>query len=239
MLSFMAQGGRCRSCGSKISIQYPLVEALSGIIFILIFFRISNYHFLISTDKFLGGLPAAVYYWTIFSLLIVISVYDFYHQIIPNKPVYFLVGLSFFSPFLNILNFNHKAWNNLFGIMDLKFEVLNFVSSITGGIIFFSFFASLWLVSRGRWMGFGDAKLALAIGLFLGLPFGSIAIIFSFWIGALVSIFLLIFCRKSFTTKSPLPFGPFLAIAAFIVFLLSSPGLSFAFLVPAVFLSGF
>ena len=49
-------------------------------------------------------------------------------------------------------------------------------------------FALFWLVSGGRWMGLGDAKLALIVGWGLGLMYGYIALMYSFWIGAIVII---------------------------------------------------
>ncbi len=68
-------------------------------------------------------------------------------------------------------------------------------------------------------MGFGDAKLALGIGLLLGLSGSLTAILYSFWIGAIVGISLLIFHGTRYNKKSKIPFGPFLALGAIIVFL--------------------
>jgi prepilin signal peptidase PulO-like enzyme (type II secretory pathway) len=90
--------------------------------------------------------------------------------------------------------------------------------SFLAGIIFFSFFGLVWLVSRGNWMGLGDAKLALGIGWLLGLSKGILALLFSFWTGALVGIFLLFFFKKEYNMKSRIPFGPFLILGAIIAF---------------------
>ena len=74
-------------------------------------------------------------------------------------------------------------------------------------------------MSKGRWMGFGDAKLALGLGFLLGWPLGLFNILFSFWMGAIIGVALLLLSKKSM--KSQIPFGPFLAVSAFLVFMMS------------------
>jgi len=76
-------------------------------------------------------------------------------------------------------------------------------------------------------MGFGDAKLALSVGLLLGLPMGLSAIVLAFWIGAAVSIVYLIVLRTGFlknakelTIKSEIPFAPFIIVGAWISLML-------------------
>jgi len=88
----------------------------------------------------------------------------------------------------------------------------------------------IWLLSKGKLMGLGDAKLALGIGFLLGLSKGIVAFVLSFWIGAIFGILLIIasrfiraylrsYPRFSASMKSEIPFGPFLIISTFIVFL--------------------
>jgi len=189
LLSFLIQKGRCRSCKSKISIQYPIVEILTGIIFLLIF----------SAQGGQFSIFKIVYFWVVFSLLIIIAVYDLKHQIIPDIFVYLFIFFAFWN-----LGFD---WN-------LKIGIWNFLA----GIIFFAFFGSIWLVSRGNWMGLGDAKLALGIGWLLGLFKGILALLLSFWTGALIGIFLLFFFKKEYNLKSRIPFGPFLILGIIIAF---------------------
>lgn len=191
ILSFVIQKGRCRSCRSRISIQYPLVEFFTGIIFVLVF-QITHYSLLVTG-----------YYFIIFGLLIVIAVYDLKHQIIPNPFVYSFIGFSFFSPI----------------ITRYSLLVTDYVSYFLAGLAFFSFFGLFWLVSKGTWMGLGDAKLALGIGWLLGFSKGMVALLFSFWIGAVVSIFLLFLDRKRYNLKSRIAFGPFLILGIIIAFL--------------------
>jgi len=96
-----------------------------------------------------------------------------------------------------------------------------FYLDILSGPILFLFFYILWVISSGRWIGFGDAKLALGLGWFLGLFSGISAIILSFWIGAAFSLLVILFGKlnllsKKLTIKSEIPFAPFIIIAVFV-----------------------
>ena len=201
IFSFLAQKGRCRECQSKISWQYPIIEITTGLLFLLIF----NLQFSIYNQFSILTFTPIIYYWIIFSILIIIAVYDYYHQIIPDFFVYLFIGLSFLG---------------LFGILsaDWRIGVWNFAA----GIILFSFFGALWLFSRGTWMGFGDAKLALGIGWFLGMEKGILAVILSFWLGAIVGVFLLLWSKwkngGKYGMKSKIAFGPFLVLGTIIAF---------------------
>ena len=149
----------------------------------------------------------------IFSSLIIIAVYDYRHQIIPNLFVWIFNGLAFLGLFrlpadeAGILN-----WNNLLA-----------------GFILFAFFALLWGISRGRWMGFGDAKLALGVGWLLGVSKGIAAITLAFWLGAIVGVALLYFNKKKYGLKSSIAFGPFMILGTAISFFWGERIISFLF----------
>ncbi len=189
IISFIIQKGKCNKCGSKISWQYPLVEITTGFLFFLITKTIIGY-----------GILAIGYYFVVFSLLIIITVYDMRHQIIPNPFVYL---------------FDVLAFTSLFFVSDFGFRISDFIV----GLALFAFFGSFWLFSKGKWMGLGDAKLALGIGWFLGLQKGILAILLSFWIGTIVSIFLMIFYKNKINMKSKIALGPFMALGTLIAFL--------------------
>ena len=198
IFSFLIQKGRCRGCGSKISWQYPVVEFLTGALFVATFFQLSTSE----VDSW-----RVLFLWVIVSLLIIISVYDIKHFIIPNKIVWIFNGLAFAMLFCG---FFYQGPS----LVVLPRTVLG---SFLGGLAFFSFFALLWAVSRGRWMGFGDAKLALGLGWFLGPSQTFSAFLISFWLGAVVGIGLL--ALSKYSLKSQIPFGPFLVAGAVISFL--------------------
>ncbi|MGB9598696.1 MAG: prepilin peptidase [Minisyncoccales bacterium] len=214
IFSFFLQRGRCRECKSRISIQYPIVEATTGIVFSLVAYKIFPFFrdgVLSSADdfQFLHHFLLFLFHLLFFSLLIIISAYDFRHQIIPAAFVYPLIILSFLSIFLDF-----GYWNFLEN-WGLKSDSAN---RFLAGPVLGAFFGALWLVSKGKWMGLGDAKLALSIGWYLGLAKGLLAVVFSFWLGGLIALFLLIFFPKNFTLKSKVPFAPFLALATFLAF---------------------
>ena len=192
VFSFLLQGGRCRACKSRISWQYPAVELTSGVLFVLIF------------QHFLGvdlGKPLFLLYAVIFSLLLIITVYDLRHKIIPDGLVYAFSLFALISAYL----------------ASTSSADVNFISHILAGLVAFAFFALLWYVSSGRWMGFGDAKLALGVGFLLG-PAGALsAIVSAFWLGAVVGVMLMIISQlshagKSLTMKSEIPFAPFIIL---------------------------
>jgi prepilin signal peptidase PulO-like enzyme (type II secretory pathway) len=193
IFSFIALQGKCSKCRSRISIQYILVEIATGLIFALI-----SYYFPYPPQMF--------FYFAIFSILIVIFVYDLRHMIIPDVLSYSFAVLAFMK-LLYELGFN-------------LFSIENIYVLLAGPIVALPF-ALLWLISNGRWIGFGDAKLALGIGWLLGISLGFTAVIFSFWIGALISILLILMkniFKNKLSMKSEVPFGPYLIIGLTIVF---------------------
>ena len=194
LFSFLFLGGKCLGCGSKISYQYPLVEFATGALFCGLFFVFG----------FSENLP---FYFLMTILLVIMSVYDLRHKIIPNGMVFLFDALAF------IFLISTHGISGIFsgaGLYDLL-----------SGPILFSFFGFFWLVSRGTWMGLGDAKLALGVGWVLGFSGGIFAIIMAFWIGAAWSIFMLILqnvhmSKSGLTLKSEIPFAPFIILGLYI-----------------------
>ncbi|MBI4855210.1 MAG: prepilin peptidase [Acetobacterium woodii] len=168
IVSFIALRRKCAGCGSKISFQYPLVEIATGILFLLTIF---NFQFSIfKIEPFFNIL----YYWIIWSILVIISVYDLRHKIIPDLLVFLFAGLSLAHLVVS------TGWGNVFHTP--------YLWDFLAGPLFALPFAALWFFSQGKWMGLGDAKLALGIGWFLGLIKGGSAIILGFWMGAIVGL---------------------------------------------------
>jgi prepilin signal peptidase PulO-like enzyme (type II secretory pathway) len=191
--SFIIQGGACRKCKSRISWQYPLVEFCAGVFFTLIFVYFPPVTPLATFTT--------VFYILVTSLLLVISAYDIKHKIIPDEFVY-----AFSLVALIGLCVGGESW----------LHVPSLGAFLAGPVLALPF-ALLWLVSKGTWMGLGDAKLILGIGWLLGLSRGANSIIISFWIAAIISVTWLFVTYRSFKPKQEIPFGPYLIIGMYLV----------------------
>lgn len=209
-LSFIFQRGKCTACQSKISIQYPVVEFLTGLIFALVFYRqyslIDLYLNIPNGLVYLSALT--LFYLVISSILIVIIFYDIRHKIIPNGLVYGFIILSFVKLVYFILRFGSFYGKDLYDLL--------------APVLLFLFFGIIWLVSSGRWLGFGDVKLVFGIGALLGFTSGISAIVLGFWAGT-AYIILYFILSKIFPQKfggvyrgMEIPFAPFLIAGLFI-----------------------
>lgn len=202
IFSFLFLKGRCRGCRSRISWQYPIVEFISGIFFALLFLKFENLFYI---DPFSFSITYA-FYITVFSLLLVIAVYDLRHKIIPDS----------LSLFLGILTFIGLFFFNSFGFYPHWPHYLDLLA----GLFIALPFALLWFFSKGKWMGLGDAKLAIGLGWFLGFSNLLPGVVISFWLGAIIGVFLIVFSKK-YSIKSEVPFAPFLVLGSLIAFLFS------------------
>lgn len=187
VFSFLFLKGYCRYCHQKISLQYPLIEIATGILFVLIF-----NHWLLDI-----GICSLAYLFVISSFLIIIFIYDLKHYIIPDKIIYLAIAIAFLYQL-----FNH--W-------PLIINNLDFIYSAVGASFFFLLIV---LASRGKGMGVGDIKLGFLMGLILGWPNILVALFLAFLIGAIIGIGLIINRKK--TLKSEVPFGPFLVTGTFL-----------------------
>ncbi|MEK7140479.1 MAG: prepilin peptidase [Patescibacteria group bacterium] len=211
LLSFFALQGRCRNCQTKISWQYPLVECITGIIFAGIFWKFSagggsafGGQNLFFTDT-LAFTVSYAYYVTAFSLLLVIAVYDWKHKIIPDTLAFVFGLLAFLGMFLFL---NHNFYPHLPSL-----------GEIMSGVVIALPFALIWFLSKGAWMGLGDAKVALGLGWLLGLASVLSGAVVAFWFGAIIGL-LLIWLSPKYSIRSEIPFAPFLVLGAFLAFML-------------------
>ncbi len=171
LLSFIYLRGRCRYCHKKISWQYPIVELISGLLWVLIFYKF-------------GVSLINIYYIFILSVFLVIAVYDFKWRIIPDKIVYpaIVIALIF-----NVFNFPPDK-GGLWGVL------------LTATAAFLFFFM-IFYFSKGRAMGLGDAKLAFLIGLFLSPLLSIAAFMLAFVIGAASGIILIGLGKKTLKSQ--------------------------------------
>ena len=224
ILSFICLRGRCRYCHKKISWQYPIVEILSGLIWVIVAYKI-NFQFFptfqsgssISQPNLgnlgeIGTIFIFLYYIFILSSLLVIAVYDFKWRIIPDKIVYPAIAAALIFNLFEI-----SKYQNLEILKYLNIEI--FIWPLFTASIAFLFFFAIFYFSNGKAMGLGDAKLAFLIGLFLSPLLSIAAFMLAFVIGAASGIILIGLGKK--TLKSQIAFGPFLVLGATIAFFFS------------------
>lgn len=211
MFSYAALGGRCRSCGSSISLQYPIVEVLTGLLFVLTFLKVET-----GTVLSEGHFVVFAGFW---AALVALVAYDVRHTLIPLPFVYSLFGFATVRVLLDAVS--AASW-------------MPVADAVVGAVVCSGFFATISIVTRGRGMGIGDAYVAGAIGLMLGLEAGIVSSVLAVWIGALVGLALiaiqLVFQRLELwrgrgrvTLKTEIPFAPFLALGALLTWSVGIP----------------
>lgn len=202
VVSYLVLLGRCRSCRSLIPIRYALVELVTAGAFVVAYLH--------TTSLVLLGLLLVF-----LSLLIVVAVYDLYHLIIPDS-------LSAALAVVALLAAGYEA------LLAHDWSIVGL--AVLAGAIAALFFAGLWWMSSGRWLGFGDAKLAFPLAAMTGLSGVFSLVVWSFWVGAIVSLAIIavqaLGLHKRFgfggtarvKMKSEIPFAPFLIIAFVLVY---------------------
>ena len=189
LVSFCLLAGKCRQCKKSIAFQYPAVELITGILFVIAYFlnyelRITNYELIVYLLRD----------WFLIAVMIVIFIYDLrWHLILDIVTLPACLIMIVFNLFLGF-----DLWNLL-------------ISGIIGG----SFFLFQFLVSQGKWIGGGDIRLGLLMGLSLGWPGVLAAVTISYFLGSVIGLSLIAAGRKKWGSQMPL--GVFLAAGSIIV----------------------
>lgn len=176
VVNYVLYRGRCRYCKAPYSIQYPIIELSNGILYVLI------------------GLKYGLWFYSIIlcilvSLLIVASVIDLKHMIIPDNVI--TAGI-------------------ILGLVLLIYERTALIDKLSGLLLGLGLFMMIALLTGA--MGGGDIKLMAVTGLIFGAKGVIFISLCSFIIGAVISIILIWLKVKS--RKDKIPFGPFISLAA-------------------------
>jgi leader peptidase (prepilin peptidase)/N-methyltransferase len=195
LVSWLSLRGRCRSCHKPIGIMEPLIELGTALFFVI--------SFLLWPIALTSALPIASFIiWLIAGVgLAIMFAYDAKWFLLPDRVNFAVIGLGFVSAILMII-----ASPN---VLDASLNVVGSVVVLSG--IYFV----LYMVSKGRWIGFGDIKLGLGLGLLLGdwrLAF--IALFLANLIGTLIIIPLM--ATGKLKRNAHVPFGPLLIAGAII-----------------------
>ncbi len=202
IVGYLFLRGKCRDCHKKISVQYPIVELVAGCIFASI-----GYFCSVNVISLLSG----VFYALAFAGLIIIFVYDLMYMKIPMGVMWTVIAFFLIANVCIDVGSTAKymdVWHSTIVVHGLS------------ALIAFGFFFGLSYFSDETWMGYGDAFIAIAIGMLLG-PIGTfLALLCAFCIGAIWGIFLL--CVRGKTMKTEIPFGPFLIFGLYSVFFMQN-----------------
>lgn len=191
VLSYLFLGAKCRGCHTRISLRYPLVEMLTGLLFVAVWSRF-------------GMDWMTVVFWIMVAGLVLATFVDFDHMIIPDTVS---IGGMFFGVAASVLV------PELHGATAPASALFKSLTGLAAG------FGSLWLVAVvGKWafkkdaMGFGDVKLLGAMGALLGIPGVIYVVLVSSLVGTTVGVALILIGGREW--QSRIPYGPYLAAGA-------------------------
>lgn len=198
LLSFVQLRGKCRACKKHISWQYPLVELSMGFVFVLLALTTLQ-------SGSIEELWRLIFRFFVVWILSFIFIYDFKYQEV-------LDAMAFIPAIL---------------IFVIKFAVfgVSWQDMAIGAVIGSGFFLLQYLVSKGRWVGGGDIRIGLLMGVILGWELLLVALWIAYIVGAIVSVTLLVVKKKKM--KSQIAFGTFLSVATLVVMVWGEGILSF------------
>lgn len=203
LLSYFMIRGKCRYCRTPLSLSHPVIEFITGALFVWwfwvgsIFFRLTLHPFSVIQPIF----------WLVVGLcLVVIFFADVRYMIIPDEAVAILLFISLC----------YRIALTAAGVMQPE----DFLKTIAGAAVITGFFYSLWWLTKGRGMGFGDVKFAMPFSLLLGWPNVLIGTFLAFCLGSVVGITLMALGKKTF--RQALPFGPFLVVSTLLTLVFGS-----------------
>lgn len=189
LVSYAVLRGRCRGCGERIALRYPLIELASGGLFGLAAWKFG---------ASLEGVVFAAFFW----MLVVLTAIDLEHHLLPNKIV--LPALV-------------AGWVLLALAALVERDPGRLAEAALGALVFGGFFFLIAFVYPAG-MGGGDVKLAFVLGTFLGylggIGYAIVGMFLSFFLGALVGLSLMLLMGGN--RKMQVPFGPFLALGTII-----------------------
>lgn len=184
--SFIILKGKCRSCKENISCHYPLVEIVTGVLFTWVAYYHSLY--------LINPAPQIIRDCILVSLLVFVFVYDLYYMEILDRvttiPAVILFGISWWL-----------GWQE-WGAM------------LIGASIGAGFFLLQYLLSKGKWVGGGDIRLGLFMGIILGWPNILVGLLLAYIFGAVAGVMLILLKRRKI--RSEIPFGTFLTVGTLV-----------------------
>ncbi len=209
VISFLVQRGSCRHCNKRISSQYITIEIITAITFY--FSGVYLLDSIISLAHPTLSIIGIISFLSIISFAIIIAAHDAKTRLVPLP---WFIGLVL-STIVFLINY----------YIMIGFYLPSLFPHLIG-IIIASPFLFLWLISRGKWMGFADIELIAWMGLYLGVLSGISATVSAFYLGTIAAVLFVIIkmlSGSSYTSlrSTRIPFAPFLLISWFITVMFS------------------
>lgn len=184
LVSYLILRGKCRYCHKSISIQYPLVELITSLLFMAL------YLYFAPIDMYQWFLLVT---WCVITVLLVAAfVYDLRWMLLPDKFTLPVVAIAIL----------------LLVVQATQYGIASIYSQLIATLIFAGFYLAIWVLSKGKLLGGGDIRLALLMGLLLSVPQLLVAVFIAYTVGALVGVLLIALKLKKRTDAVPL--APFL-----------------------------
>lgn len=210
VLSYLLLWGRCRTCKAKISIRYPLVELLTGYVFVHLYYVFIQYR---------HEAPCIfICYLALCSALIISTFVDLELLVIPNEVTF--VGIPLALVLSVVCPGLHNAQDtlrnfSLTGICRLDTLIASMIGMLVGGgLIFLCSILGKWILKKDA-MGFGDVKLMGMIGGVTGWKLAVSIFFVAPFFGLLMAIPVLLFKKRHL-----IPYGPFLSLATLVCILM-------------------
>ena len=211
VLSYLFLRGKCRFCGAKIGVVYPLLELSMGILFVL-------------SGWFVVGSPVIIPFpdhqiiWRLAFFLVTAFVtvvfvfYDFLFMEIPDEVMIPLDIILFLLLFTTSVGVPLPFFGH-FMLFDTKALNIPIVNAMIGSAGIFLFFYLQIVASKGKWMGGGDLRIAIFMGLVAGAKIAFLGLMLAYFSG---SIIVLLVIAKTRSRNTELPFGPYLALGLYL-----------------------
>lgn len=188
--------GKCRYCQKPISVQYPLVEVLASLLFVVAYVY---WPYSVNT---VGQATVFGLFLPLIVLSVVLALYDLKWMVLPTKLVY-IFGIS------------AVVWLMTLAYTTGDSQVLT--SGLIGALSYGGFFYVIYQVSGGKWIGGGDVRLGFVLGAVLGWQKSIIGLTAAAYLAT--AVVLALFIMSKYHKKMHIPFGPFLLLGTFLAVL--------------------
>ncbi len=210
ILSYVCLGGKCRYCQEKISPIYPILEVMTGVLFVLSGYFLVDYNLLLT-----GSTIEIVKLGFFLSIALISIVYVFYDILFMEIPDEVLIPANLILFWLLFLVSTGIQLPIFWHFLPFQNEVLNIpiINALLGAFGIFAFFYFQIYISDGKWMGGWDLRIALFMWLVGGAKIAALGLLLAYFVGSIIGIGILLYNRNR---NTEVPFGPYLAVGLYL-----------------------